>query len=119
VINGVDYPTADGTCVRDFIHVVDVARAHVVALAALDESLSGLHVFNIGTGHGYSVKEMIAAFEAAAHRTIPIRVGARRDGDVVVAIADPTKIERELGWHAEHTLQDIAESAVKGAYYGM
>jgi len=111
VINGVDYPTPDGTCIRDFIHVVDVARAHVVALKAMDTS-TGCKIYNIGTGRGQSVKEMIVAFENAANQSIATRVGPRRDGDVVVAIADPTKIERELGWRAQHTLQDIAESAV-------
>lgn len=110
-INGDDYDTPDGTCIRDFIHVMDLASAHVFALKhAL--SHSGAHIYNVGTGRGFSVKEIIAAFSAAANTQIPTEVGERRPGDIVVAVADPTRINAELGWSAQRGLTDITESTV-------
>lgn len=111
-INGTDYDTPDGTCVRDFIHVMDLAAAHEVALRAAMERGSGVQIYNVGTGRGHSVNEMISAFTRAAHSDISTRVSTRRAGDVAVAVADPSKIERELGWHASRSLDDIASSAV-------
>ena len=110
-VNGTDYETSDGTCSRDYIHVVDLAQAHVSALA-YTTTHGGVHIYNVGTGRGYSVKEIIAAFAAAAGQEIPIHVGPRRIGDLACVIADPTKIQNELGWHAEHSLAEMASSAV-------
>jgi UDP-glucose 4-epimerase len=111
-INGVDYATPDGSCIRDYVHVVDLARAHVVALAYAAAHV-GAHTYNVGTGHGFSVKEIVAAFASAAGREIPLHVGARRPGDLPVVVADVSKIERELGWHTEFSVTDMASSAVQ------
>lgn len=111
VVNGDDYDTKDGTCVRDFIHVVDLARAHIFAMTfAADHD--GVHVYNVGTGKGYSVAELIEAFSRAAGYEIPSVVGERREGDIIVAVADATKINTELEWYAEKTIDQIAESSV-------
>jgi UDP-glucose 4-epimerase len=105
-IFGDDYPTPDGTGVRDYIHVVDLARAHV---AALDHAagVTGAEVFNIGTGRGYSVREMLAAFSAAVGRDLPYEVVDRRPGDVAEMLADCHKAERVLGWTARLGLDDM------------
>ena len=95
---GNDYPTPDGTGVRDYIHVVDLARGHLAALQA--ESGPGVRSYNLGTGRGYSVLEMIAAFERASARPVPYRIGARRPGDVASCYADASLAQRELGWSA-------------------
>ena len=95
---GNDYPTPDGTGVRDYIHVVDLARGHLAALEA--ESGPGVRSYNLGTGRGYSVLEMIAAFEKASARPVPYRIGARRPGDVASCYADASLAQRELGWSA-------------------
>ncbi len=95
---GNDYPTPDGTGVRDYIHVVDLARGHLAALQA--ESGPGVRSYNLGTGRGYSVLEMIAAFEKASGRPVPYRIGARRPGDVASCYADASLAQRELGWSA-------------------
>ncbi len=110
-INGADYETPDGTCVRDFIHVVDLAAAHIAALE-FGAVHRGAHIYNVGTGRGFSVQEMITAFAAAANREIKTEVGPRRAGDVATAVADPTKINTDFGWHAERSLTEIAQSAV-------
>jgi UDP-glucose 4-epimerase len=111
VINGDDYDTVDGTCVRDFVHVVDLARAHIFALK-FSMNNKGVHVFNVGTGKGCSVLQLVEAFSRAAGYEIPAVVGDRREGDIITAVADATKINTELGWHAEKTLEDIAQSSV-------
>jgi UDP-glucose 4-epimerase len=103
---GNDYPTRDGTGVRDYIHVVDLADAHVRAVQKLAEQ-PGLAAYNLGTGHGATVLEMIHAFEKATGQKIPYRVVARRPGDVSAAYADPSKAAGELGWKAERDLEDI------------
>jgi len=95
---GNDYPTPDGTGVRDYIHVVDLARGHLAALQT--ESGPGVRSYNLGTGRGYSVLEMIAAFEKASARPVPYRIGARRPGDVASCYADASLAQRELGWSA-------------------
>lgn len=105
-IFGSDYPTVDGTGVRDYIHVVDLANAHVRAVQKLDEK-PGLVAYNLGTGQGSSVLQVVAAFEQANGVKIPYKLMPRRPGDVTAAYADPTKAERELAWRAEHDLFDI------------
>jgi len=103
---GDDYDTPDGTCIRDYIHVVDLARGHVAALRRLAEE-PGVHTWNLGTGRGTSVFEMIAAVERAVGHPIPRRVVGRRPGDQPVSFADVSKAERELGWRAERTIDNM------------
>ena len=105
-VYGDDYDTPDGTCIRDYIHVVDLARGHVAALRHLAET-PGVHTWNLGTGHGTSVFEMIDAVERAVGHPIPRRVVGRRAGDQPVSYADVTKAERELGWRAERTIDNM------------
>ncbi len=105
-VYGGDYPTSDGTGIRDYIHVMDLAEGHVRALEKLME-LSSFSVFNLGTGTGYSVLEVINAFEMATGLSIPYAVVPRRPGDVAVCYADVSKAERELGWRASRTLIDM------------
>ncbi|UOE44506.1 UDP-glucose 4-epimerase GalE [Agromyces larvae] len=107
-IFGDDYPTADGTCIRDYVHVLDLARAH---LAALDTVRDGHRVFNVGTGTGSSVREMIDAILEVSGSTIEPVVEPRRAGDPAEVVADPRLIARELGWRSEFGLRDIVESA--------
>ncbi len=109
-IYGDDYPTRDRTCVRDYIHVVDLARAHVMALDVLDE---GSRIYNLGCGgEGYTVREVIETARAVTGRDIPLRVAARRPGDPAVLVASSDKIKRELGWQASmQDLRVIIESA--------
>lgn len=97
---GSDYPTPDGTGVRDYIHVVDLARGHLAALKKLD-SKPGVVAYNLGTGKGYSVLEMIEAFSKAVGKDIPYKLVARRPGDAAICYADPELARRELGWQAE------------------
>ena len=103
---GDDYGTADGTGVRDYIHVVDLAKGHVKALAAL-QAQSGVVVYNLGTGKGYSVLEMVAAFSKTCGREIPYRIVGRRPGDIAACYADPTKAYTELGWEARYGLEQM------------
>jgi UDP-glucose 4-epimerase len=103
---GDDYDTPDGTCIRDYIHVVDLARGHVAALRRLAEE-PGVHTWNLGTGTGTSVFEMIDAVERAVGQPIPRRVVGRRPGDQAVSFADVTRAERELGWRAERTIDNM------------
>lgn len=108
-IYGDDYPTADGTCVRDYVHVVDLADAHVAALRNLD---SGPRVVNIGTGKGSSVREVLLALGAARGEELPYEITARRPGDPSELTADVSLAGSAWNWHAQHTLADIAASAV-------
>ncbi|MNZ21308.1 UDP-glucose 4-epimerase [compost metagenome] len=110
LVFGNDYPTADGTGVRDYIHVVDLADGHLKALQRIS-SQPGVHVWNLGTGKGNSVLEMVQAFEQASGRPVPYRIAARRSGDIAECWADPCKAERELGWKAERGLQMMMEDA--------
>ena len=96
-VYGNDYPTVDGTCVRDYIHVVDLADGHLKALQVLQRS-SGIHFWNLGTGIGYSVLQIIHSFEDITGITIPYRFAPRRAGDIAQCWADPGKAGRELGW---------------------
>ena len=107
---GGDYPTPDGTGVRDYIHVVDLARGHVAALAKLAD-LDGVGTWNLGTGRGVSVLELVRAFEAASGRPVPYRIVDRRAGDVAQCWADPSRAERELGWRAEYDLARMCADA--------
>ncbi|MDD7804848.1 MAG: UDP-glucose 4-epimerase GalE [Endozoicomonas sp. (ex Botrylloides leachii)] len=104
---GDDYPTKDGTKVRDYIHVVDLARGHVSALEKLLHEKKGVHVWNLGVGKGFSVLEIIKAFEAASGEKLTYKVTTRRPSDIAICYVDPGKAERELGWKAEYTLEDI------------
>lgn len=107
---GGDYPTPDGTGVRDYIHVMDLAEGHVKALNALkSKNVSGCEVWNLGTGNGYSVLEMVKAFEQASERSVPYEITARRSGDIAECWADPSKAERELGWKANKGLNAMME----------
>ena len=111
---GADYPTRDGTCVRDYVHVSDLARAHVAALAALAGGSIREEIFNLGCGEGYTVKEVIDAAKRITGRDIPVIAGERRQGDPAVLIASSEKIRRTLGWVAEKSsLDEIVGSAWK------
>ncbi|MBQ8281061.1 MAG: UDP-glucose 4-epimerase GalE [Lachnospiraceae bacterium] len=103
---GNDYPTPDGTGIRDYIHVVDLAKGHVAALTYADNN-KGIEVFNLGTGTGYSVLDMVHAFESANGIKIPYKIAPRRAGDVAECYADPKKAREVLGWTAEKTLEDM------------
>lgn len=109
-IFGDDYPTADGTGVRDYIHVVDLAKGH---LKAIDKVMvvAGVEAYNLGTGKGYSVLEMVHAFEQTSGRSIPYIIADRRPGDVAICYADPSKAKRELGWVAERSIDDMCADA--------
>jgi UDP-glucose 4-epimerase len=112
---GDDYPTADGTCVRDYIHVVDLAKAHVIALQRLidKKNTENVEVFNLGTGTGSSVLEVIHAFEKVSQKKLPYKIVNRREGDVVEAYADTKKANKVLGWKTELSLEQALESAWK------
>lgn len=108
LVFGDDYPTRDGTGVRDYIHVTDLAVGHLKALAKLAER-RGVSLWNLGAGQGYSVLEMIRAFEKVAGKKIPFRVVPRREGDTAEYWSDPSKAERELGWRAEKGIEQMVE----------
>jgi UDP-glucose 4-epimerase len=105
-IHGNDYPTKDGTGVRDYIHVVDLALGHIAALKNLD-AIKGAEAINLGTGTGYSVLEMVHAVEAASGKKIAHVFGPRRTGDIATCYADPAHAQKRLGWQAKHTLADM------------
>ena len=109
-VYGDDYPTPDGTCIRDYIHVVDLARGH---LAAMEHMQKGCTVYNLGTGKGTSVLEMINAFEDASGKTLPYQIAPRRAGDLPELIAVPDKAEKELGWKATLTIDDAMRDTLK------
>ncbi len=110
VVFGDDYDTADGTCVRDYIHVLDLADGHVAALHAIDR-FHGCQAVNLGTGTGHSVLEVLAAATAAVGKPLPFRLGARRPGDIAVTVADPSRAAALLGWSATRTLNDMCTDA--------
>jgi UDP-glucose 4-epimerase len=107
---GDDYPTPDGTGVRDYIHVVDLARGHLKALERTGRG-TGVAVYNLGTGRGYSVLEMVRAFEVASGRSVPYRIVARRPGDIATCYADPSLAATELGWRAEFGIAEMVRDA--------
>ena len=106
---GNDYPTPDGTGVRDYIHVVDLAKGHVAAIDRIVNS--GVYVYNLGTGIGYSVLDVIHAFEKACGHKIPYSVKPRRPGDIAACYADPTKARKELGWEAKYGIEDMCRDS--------
>lgn len=108
---GNDYNTPDGTGVRDYIHVVDLAKGHVLALDKLDKEQQGLYIYNLGTGTGYSVLDMVKAFEKATGKKVPYKIAPRRAGDIAICYADPKKAKEELGWEATKTLEDMCLDA--------
>jgi UDP-glucose 4-epimerase len=111
-IFGSDYPTPDGTCVRDYIHVVDLAKSHVAALQNSNSLKGGNYrVYNVGTGKPTSVMELIKTFERVNRVKVPYRLGARRPGDLVAFYASPAKIKKELGWEASKTVEDSVANA--------
>ena len=114
-VNGNDYPTPDGTCIRDYIHVVDLAKAHVVALQRLlnKQNLEKVETFNLGTGKGSSVLEVITAFEKVSGQKLPYKIVGRREGDVISAYANTDKANKVLGWKAAFSLEDALASAWK------
>lgn len=107
---GDDYPTHDGTGVRDYIHVVDLAKGHVCAIEYA-ENHPGAEVINLGTGTGYSVLDMVKAFEKATGRSVPYVISPRRAGDVAECYADPAKAKKLLGWEAKYTLEDMCQDS--------
>lgn len=107
---GDDYPTPDGTGVRDYIHVVDLAKGHLSALKKLKED-PGVVIYNLGTGTGYSVLDVVKAFEKASGKEIPYEITDRRAGDIAINFADPSKAEEELGWKAEFDLEDMCRDS--------
>ena len=108
---GNDYKTHDGTGVRDYIHVVDLAKGHVLALNKLEKEGQGLYVYNLGTGTGYSVLDIVKAFEKATGVKVPYKIAPRRPGDIAMCYADPTKAYKELGWQATKTLEDMCRDS--------
>ncbi|MBP2015341.1 UDP-glucose 4-epimerase GalE [Anaerococcus degeneri] len=107
---GDDYDTVDGTGVRDYIHVVDLAKGHVCAIDKLD-SLDGVSIINLATGNGYSVLEVVKAFEEASGRKVPYKIVGRREGDIAKCFADATKAYKLLGWKAENGIKEMCEDS--------
>ena len=108
---GNDYDTPDGTGVRDYIHVVDLAKAHVNGIKKLEQGKKGMHIYNLGTGTGYSVLDMIKAFENANHVKVNYKIVGRRPGDIAVCYADSSKAKKELHWESELSLEDMCRDA--------
>ena len=104
---GADYPTHDGTGVRDYIHVVDLAKGHLKALEHLQSASGGVSIYNLGTGTGYSVLDILHAYEKACGKPLPYVICPRRPGDIAVCYCDASKAKRELGWQAQKTLDDM------------
>ena len=112
-VYGNDYDTKDGTGVRDYIHVVDLAKGHVLALKKLDKENKGLFIYNLGTGKGYSVLDMVKGFEKATGKKVPYKIAPRREGDIATCYADPKKAKEELGWEAEKDINDMCKDSWK------
>ncbi len=109
-VTGNDYDTPDGTGVRDYIHVVDLAKGHVAALKKVEKG-SGVSIYNLGTGKGYSVLDVVKAFSKACGRDLPYKFAPRRPGDIAECYSDPAKAERELGWKAEKSIDEMCEDS--------
>ena len=110
-IFGNDYPTKDGTGVRDYIHVTDLARGHIKALEKLQKENQGLFIYNLGTGTGYSVLDIVHKFEKVNNLKVNYKIAPRREGDIAECYSDPTKAKEELGWQAEKTIEDMCRDA--------
>jgi UDP-glucose 4-epimerase len=110
-VHGNDYPTRDGSCIRDYIHVVDLAKAHVKAIDFLNTTAPGFSVFNIGTGNGNTVLEVVKTFEKISGRSLNYTIGPRRTGDVVQIFANCDRAHKELNWKAERSLENALETA--------
>ena len=112
-VYGNDYPTPDGTAIRDYIHVVDLAQAHIIALERLlnNKNASPMEIFNIGTGKGSSVLEVIKAFEKASGEKLDYKITGRREGDITSAYADTTRAKEILKWESKKTLEDALKDA--------
>ena len=110
-IFGNDYPTKDGTGVRDYIHVVDLAKGHIKALEKLQKENQGLFIYNLGTGTGYSVLDIVHTFEKVNNLKVNYKIAPRREGDIAECYSDPTKAKEELGWQAEKTIEDMCRDA--------
>jgi len=111
---GNDYPTFDGTCIRDYIHVTDLGEAHALAAEFLQSPIGGAFtVLNLGTGGGHSVQQVVTAVENVSGHSVPLRITARRAGDPPSLVADPTRAQQRLGWTANRSLEDIVSSAWK------
>ena len=108
---GNDYDTHDGTGVRDYIHVVDLAKGHVAAIKKVEKTEPGVLIYNLGTGKGYSVLDVVHAFEKACGKEIPYEIKPRRAGDIATCYADPTKAKNELGWVAEYGIEEMCEDS--------
>ncbi len=108
---GNDYDTPDGTGVRDYIHVVDLAKGHVKALTKIEQEGKGLYIYNLGTGTGYSVLDMVKAFEKTTGKKVPYKITGRRAGDIATCYADPQKAKEELDWVATKTLEDMCQDS--------
>ena len=108
---GNDYNTPDGTGVRDYIHVVDLAKGHLLALNKLDKEQKGIYIYNLGTGKGYSVLDLVNAFERVNNIKVPYVIAPRRPGDIASCYSDPTKALKELGWSAEKNLDDMCKDS--------
>ncbi len=108
---GNDYDTKDGTGVRDYIHVVDLAKGHILALDKLDREKTGIYIYNLGTGIGYSVLDMVKAFENANNLKVPYKIAPRRPGDIAICYSNPEKAKRELGFVATKTLEDMCRDS--------
>lgn len=112
-IFGNDYDTKDGTGVRDYIHVVDLAKGHIKALEKLEKENQGLYIYNLGTGKGYSVLDMVKAFEKATGQKVKYKIADRRPGDIAECYSDPSKAKKELNWEATKTLEDMCRDSWK------
>lgn len=108
---GNDYPTPDGTGVRDYIHVVDLAKGHVKAIEKLNKEKKGLYIYNLGTGNGYSVLDIVHTFEKVTGKNVPYKIAPRREGDLAIAYANPEKTYKELNWKAEKNLEDMCKDS--------
>lgn len=112
-IFGNDYDTGDGTGVRDYIHVVDLAKGHIAALDKLEKEKHGIFIYNLGTGNGYSVLEMVQAFEKATGKKVPYRIAERRAGDIAECYSNVEKAEKELNWKAEKGIEEMCRDSWK------
>lgn len=112
-IFGNDYNTPDGTGVRDYIHVVDLAKGHIKALEKLNKEKHGLYIYNLGTGIGYSVLDIVKVFEKSTRKTVPYKIAPRREGDIATCYSNPKKAKDELGWEATKNLEDMCKDSWK------